>query len=390
AAAPAVEEEPAEAVREDEQLPEPSAQVVREDVDEAAAAPADENEVVDAAADVELPAGDERTEEVEPARTEDTHADSLAPELIVPEEEPQQSAPASDAGEIRTGDDQVAAEGPQRRGEEEDAPAAAWETRPYGTLSDSALSDALAQTVEAAEAAQEQAAAQEARAAELLAAIAPGGPVEQNVNARAERVQAIQDLRAAPGQLEQLSRQAEQQRDEARRIEVRLEEKNRLGRPAVRGEERQQMETSLSRLRTAVEDTNTAIESTRRQEEESRRAAGNPAEHDRVLADWEKAGGSREAVLERTVAARQRRAENALAEAGAARNRVGQLDGAAAQLRQEMNLRDAQPYAQRIAEDAQRLQVQQQAMTAEQQRQQQQGPQMPGPDQGPSRSTPKA
>ncbi|MGW9439539.1 MobF family relaxase [Streptomyces sp. NPDC055607] len=411
-AVPAVEEEPVEAVREDEQLAEPSVQAVREDVDEPVAVPAVEEEpveavredvdepvavpaveeeAVDTAADIELPVSEKRSEEVE--RPEDTHTEQSAPELTVPEEEPQQSVPAADVEEIRTGDDQAATEGPQRRDEEDQEEAvpavSTWETRPYGTLSDSALSDALAQTVEAAEAAQEQATAQEARAAELLATVAPGGPVEQNVHERAERVQAIQDLRAAPGRLEQLSRQVEQQRDEVRHIEARLEEK-RLGRHAVRGAERQQMETSLIRLRTAVEDTSTAIESTRRQEEESRRAAGNPAEHDRVLTDWEKAGGLREAVLERTVAARQRRAENALAEAGAARNRVGQLDGAAAQLRQEMNLRDAQPYAQRIAEDAQRLQVQQQAMAAEQQRQQQQGPQMPGPDQGPSRGTPKA
>ena len=389
-----VDEAAVEPAVQDEQLPEPSVEAVREDVDEEVVEPAVEDAAVETAVDVELPADDERTEEIEAARPEDTHAESPAPELTVPEEEPQ-SVPMSDAEEIRTDDDQVTTEDPQHRDEdeqEEAAPAVAtWETRPYGTLSDSALSDALAQTVEAAEAAQEQAAAQEARAAELLAAIAPGGPVEQNVNERAERVQAIQDLRAAAGRLEQLSRQAEQQRDEMRGIEARLEEKNRLGRPAVRGDERQQMETSLSRLRTAAEDTNTAIDATRRQEEDSRRAAGNPAEHDRVLADWEKAGGSREAVLERTTAARQRRAENALAEAGEARNRVGQLDGAAAQLRQEMNLRDAQPYAQRVAEDAQRIQVQQQAMAAEQQRQQQQqGPQMPGPDQGPSRGTPKA
>ncbi|MEU6618580.1 MobF family relaxase [Streptomyces parvus] len=390
---PAAVKEPVEVAREDEQLAEASAEA-REDVDEAVVEPAVENVVAELAADVELPAGDEPTEEAERARTGDTHAEPPAPELTVPEEEPQQSAASSDAEETRTDDDQAATEDTQRRDEEtreEAAPTAAtWETRPYGTLPDSALSDALAQTVEAAEAAQEQAAAQAARAAELLAAIAPGGTVEQNVNERAERVQAIQDLRAAPGRLEQLSRQAEQQRDEIRRIEARLEEK-KLGRNAVRGAERQQMETSLSRMRTAAEGTNTAIESVRRQAEDSRRTAGNPAEHDRVLTDWEKAGGSREAVLERTAAARQRRAENALAEAGTARNRVGQLDGAAAQLRQEMNLRDAQPYAQRIAEDAQRLQMQQQAMAAEQQRQQQQqGPQMPGPDQGPSRGTPKA
>ncbi|MYS32931.1 conjugative relaxase-like TrwC/TraI family protein [Streptomyces sp. KhCrAH-43] len=382
-----IQADAATAAADDEQLPEPSIQAVREDIDEEAAAAADETEAVGTAADVELPASEERHEEVE--RHEESHAEQPAPELTVPDEEPQRSVPAVDAEEIPTDVDQVATENLRSRDErdqEEVVPAAAtWETRPYGTLSDTALSAALAQTVEAAEAAQEQAAAQEARAAELLAAVAPGGAAEQSVHERAERVQAIQDLRAVPGRMEQLNRQAEQQRDEVRRIEARLEEKNRLGRPAVRGDERQQMETSLSRLRTAVEDTSTAIESTRRQEAESRRVAGNPAEHDRVLADWEKAGGSREAVLERTVAARQRRAENVLAEAGAARDRVGQLDSAAAKLRQEMNLRDAQPYGQRIAEDAQRLQVQQQALEVEQQ----QGPQMPGPDQGPSRGTPK-
>ncbi|MFJ8388547.1 MobF family relaxase [Streptomyces sp. NPDC094438] len=379
----------AEADRTDEQLPENAVEPDRDVADDVVAPePAVADELIEPTADIELPAADERTE--------DPQAQPPAPELTVPDDEPQQSAALEDeAEETRVDDDRAAAEDTQRRDEEEQeeaAPAAAtWEARPYGALADSALADALAQTVEAAEAAQEQAAAQEARAAELLAAIAPGGPVEQNVNERAERVQAIQDLRAAPGRLEELGRQAEQQRDQIRGIEARLEEKNRLGRPAVRGDERQQMETDLTRLRAAAENTDTEIESTRRHEEDSRRAAGNPAEHDRVLSDWERAGGSREAVLEHTAAARQRRAENALAEAGTARNRVGQLDGAAAQIRQEMNARDAQPYAQRIAEDAQRIQAQQQAVAAEQQRQQQQqGPQMPGPEQGPSRSGPKA
>ncbi|MFH8642082.1 MobF family relaxase [Streptomyces goshikiensis] len=396
--AQAVDDASAEVDGEDEQLSEPAAETEAPEAEEAVVEPAVEDELAESAADVAPPTVDEPAEEAEPVRAEDAQGEDVqaeppAPDLTVAEEEPQQFAPAPEAEMIRT-DDQAATEEPQRKdeeGREEAAPAVAtWETRPYGNLSDSDLSNTLAQTVEAAEAAQEQAAAQEARAAELLAAVAPGGPVEQNVNERAERVQAIQDLRAAPGRLEQLSRQAEQQREQIRGIEARLEEK-RLGRNTVRGEERQQMATNLTRLRTAATDTTAEIASVRRQEEESRRAAGSPAEHDRVLSDWEKAGGSREAVLERTAAARQRRADNALAEAGTARSRVGQLDGAAAQIRQEMNLRDAQPYTQRVAEDAQRIQVQQQAMAAEQQRQQQQqGPQMPGPDQGPSRGTPKA
>lgn len=324
---------------------------------------------------------------------EDAATAELEPQA---EEEPQRLAAMDGEEDSRTEDVPEPSEETSRpeadeQQESEQTPAS-WEMRPYGALTDSALADALAQTVEAAEAAQEQVVAQEARAAELLAAIEPGGAAERSVNERAERVQAIQELRAAPGRLEELGRQAAQQQDQIRAVEARLEERTRLGRPAVRGDERQQLEANLVRLRGAADATNTAIENTRRQQEENQRRAGHPAEHDRVLADWERAGGSREAVLERTIAARQRRADNALAEAGAARDRVGQLDGAAAQIRQEMNARDAQPYAQRIAEEAQRIQATQQQVLAEQQRQQQQqqGPQMPGPEQGPSRSGPKA
>ncbi|MFD8387473.1 MobF family relaxase [Streptomyces sp. NPDC059679] len=383
-----VDQEPEQAVqdaaateREEQQFPEPAVEPELGNVDEALPEPA---------ADVRPPAVDDQAADSESAPS----AEPSAPELVVLEEEPQQITPAEAEADSRT-DGRTGTEGAPRTDadeQEETARAASsWETRPYGPLSDSALADALAQTVEAAEAAQEQAVAQEARAAELLAAIAPGGPVEQSVNERAERVQAIQELRAAPGRLEELGRQAEQQWNQIRGIEARLEEKTKLGRPAVRGDERQQMETTLVRLRAAAEETNTEVENTRRRRGENQQRAGNPTEHDRVLADWQKAGGSRETVLEWTVAARQRRAENALTEAGTARERVGQLDSAAAQIRQEMNARDAQPYTQRIAEDAQRIQAQQQAQAEQQrQQQQQQGPQMPGPEQGPNRSGPKA
>jgi conjugative relaxase-like TrwC/TraI family protein len=319
--------------------------------------------------------------------------DQAAEPEAEPVAEPPAPALATHEGDNRTDDDPAITEDGARSDsdETEEAEPAAWEARPYGGLTDTALADALAQAVEAAEAAQAQAVAQERRAAELLAAIASGGAVEQNVDERAERVQAIHELRAAPGRLEELGRQWEQGLAQARAIADRLEETNRMGRPVVRGDDRQQMEAALVRLRDQVEETNTQIANTLHRQEENQQRAGNPAEHDRVLADWERAGGSREAVLERTVAARQRRAGNTLADAGAARARVGQLDGAAAQIRQEMNTRDVQPYAQRVAEEAQRIQAQQQAQAEQQrQQQQQQGPQVPGPDQGPSRSGPKA
>ncbi|MFJ5645873.1 MobF family relaxase [Streptomyces sp. NPDC093223] len=338
----------------------------------------------EAAAIDDEPAEEQRPEAVEPDQgtadetlpEQDTDVQPVAVDdrTTEPEVEPAAEAPA-----------------PQYAEPDEEPPAESWETRPYGGLTATALADALAQTVEAAEAAQEQAVAQEQRAAELLAAIAPGGSVEQSVNERAGRVQAIQELRAAPGRLEELGRRADRELAQERAIQGRLAETNRLGRPVVRGDDRQQLEADLGRLREQMATTNGEIDSVESRQEENRRRAGNPAEHDRVLSDWEKAGGSREAVLERTAAARQRRANNALTDAGAARERVGQLDGAAAKIRQEMNTRDAQPYAQRVAEEAQRLHAQQQAQAEQQrQQQQQQGPQTPGPDQGPSRSGPKA
>ncbi|MFE2529791.1 MobF family relaxase [Streptomyces sp. NPDC059382] len=337
--------------------------------------------------------------EVAGAEQHDMEAGSeLVPEASAPEaavniaEEavPEEVRPASDpVAEQDSGDivmsPPVSKEADRTPAREAEDAMPSWDERTYGSHTDTELADALAYNVEAANLAQEHAAAQEARAAELLASIAPGGAVERSVDERAERVRAIQELRAAPARLEDLGRQAETQQERIQGGESRLEEKTRLGRPVVRGDERDLLEADLARLRTEAAETRREIEDLRRQQEDSTRLAGNPGEHDRVLADWERAGGTRDEVLARALAGRQRRADGALVEAGAAQGRVAELDGAAAEIRREFNTRDGQPYSQRVAEEAQRIQAQQ----AAQLEQQQQGPQAPGPEQSEGRNGPK-
>ncbi|MFE3505943.1 MobF family relaxase [Kitasatospora sp. NPDC059160] len=244
-----------------------------------------------------------------------------------------------------------------------------WQDLPYAMLSDAELTVALAYAAEAAEAAHDQAAAQDARVAELAAALAPGGDVEQRIAARAERVEAIQEMRATAVLVTELTAGVEYDRNLTVDIEARLTETNRFGRPTVRGPEREQMERQLLDLRTSVDRRNLELAAARQRLQDSAQRAGDPAEHDERLAAWERAGGSRDAVLERTSTSRARGLQAARAEATAARDRVTELDASAATIRQEMQRRDAQPYDQRLSEEARRIQAAQR--TVEQQRQQQ-------------------
>ena len=254
--------------------------------------------------------------------------------------------------------------------------------RPYADVPDAELSSTLAYYVEAADAAQEHAAAQEAKAEELRAALEPGGAVERSVAERAARVEAIRELRAAAVELPAMEAADIRRREEALGIEARLAETTRFGRPAVRGDDRAQLESRLADLRAEQERAAEQITALRQRQAEAERRAGPEAQHDEVLASWERSGGSQEAVLERTLAARRRRAEAAGKEAVTARSEVEKLDAAAATVRQEMNLRDAQPYEQRVAEEARRIQAQQEAAR---QQSQQQSAQHPGPDEQQSR-----
>ncbi|KUF20145.1 MobF family relaxase [Streptomyces silvensis] len=256
------------------------------------------------------------------------------------------------------------------------------EPRPYADVPDAELSTTLAYYVEAADTAQEHAAAQEAKAAEMHAALEPGGAVERSVAERAARIEAIQDLRAIAVELPAAQTADIRAREEAVRIEASLAETARFGRPAVRGEDRVQLENRLAELRTERERSAERITALRQRQADAERTAGPAAQYDEALASWERSGGSREAVLERTKEARQRRADTAGREAASARGEVGKLDAAAAAVRQEMNRRDAQPYEQRVAEEARRVQAQQEAAR---QQSQQQSAQQQGPDEQQSR-----
>ncbi|MFG3229393.1 hypothetical protein ACGF07_32050, partial [Kitasatospora sp. NPDC048194] len=310
----------------------------------------------------------------EPAEVAVEVAEAVA-ELTVEEDldEPEVTTEVPQQAAVET----AAAERDTQQDQPEPADEESWQHLPYAMLSDAELSAALAYAVDAAETAQDQAAAQEARAAELAAALAPGGEIEQRVAARAERVEAIQEMRAAAVQVEELTAGIEYDQRQAAGIEARLAETGRFGRPAVRGPEREQLERQLLDLRAAAGRRDQELAAARQQLQDSTQRAGSPAEHEEVLANWQRAGGSREAVLARTTASRERGLQAARAEADAARGRVTELDTSAATIRQEMQRRDAQPYAQRLAEEARRIQAAQRA--AEQQRQQNQ--QQQGPDQ---------
>lgn len=251
--------------------------------------------------------------------------------------------------------------------------------RAYAEIPDADLAQTLAYYVEAAESAQEHASAQEAKAAELVTALEPGGAVERSVDERAARVQAIQDLRAAANRVSELDTRHDRQQRLAAAVEDQLAETGRFGRPTVRGPERAQLEERLNTLKAEAEQTREQVTAARHQQERTAQRAGNPTEHDEVLASWQRSGGSRDAVLERTRAVRQRRAESAVNQATEARAEVTQLDKAAAAVRQEQNRRDGQPYEQRIAEEARRIQAQQAAALLQQA--QQAAAQQAGPDQ---------
>ncbi|MFI8944158.1 MobF family relaxase [Streptomyces syringium] len=316
-----------------------------------------------------------RTEDEERARQLAAERDSAA------EDSEDQEAVTRDASQT----EDEAAEVPAQ----ETSGSVAWDRRPYGALPDEDLATALSRAVEAAAAAQEQVAAAEQRAAELAAAILPGGPVEQRVDQRAERVAAILGQDALTERIGALNGQIEQTEAEAAQIEARLGETTRLGRQAIRGDERRALEARLGELQGTGAQLTEQLANVSRERMLMAQVAGVMTEHEAVLEAWREAGGSREAVLERAVASRREDAHQATAEAAAARGRVSRLDSAAAAIRQELNARAAQPAAQQAAEQAARQQAAvQQQQALEQQRQQ--GAQQDGPEQGPRRSGPKA
>lgn len=247
-------------------------------------------------------------------------------------------------------------------------------------MPDADLAAALAYTAEQAAVARRQAAQAEARAEGIAASLAPGGEVEQRVAGRAGQVEAILQTRRDTVLVEHLAADVERTRQQADAVERQLAERGALGRPAVRGADREALEQRLDDLRAATRQGEQHLTSARRQLEASARSAGPPAEHDAVLAAWHESGGSPAEALARTTTARERSLDAARSEARDAHQRAAGLDGATGRIRQELSRRDAQLPAQRLAEDAQRVQAAQRAV---QQQARQDGS---GPSRGQGRS----
>ncbi|MFE3502972.1 zeta toxin family protein [Kitasatospora sp. NPDC059160] len=238
----------------------------------------------------------------------------------------------------------------------------------YRDVPDADLSAGLAYAVEQAAAARRQVVTAQARVDEITASLAPGGAVQQSVAVRADQVDAILQSRTDAVLVEHLADDADRTRRQADAVEQRLEERGLLGRPAVRGDERQALEQQLSDLRAAGQDAELRLAAAREQLEASSRLAGPASEHEAVLAAWHEAGGTSQEVLARTTAARERGLGAARTDAAEAGLRVSDLGTAAGLIQREMGRRDAQPPAQRLAEDAQRVQAVQR--TVQQQTQQ--------------------
>ncbi|MFJ8627458.1 NUDIX domain-containing protein [Kitasatospora sp. NPDC093550] len=256
---------------------------------------------------------------------------------------------------------------PQGRLQEQRAAPETDPLHPYGQVPDADLTATLAYTIEQADAARSQAAQAEAQVAEIAASLAPGGEVEQRVTARAKQVDTILQARRDAAQVGDLAADVERVRRQAEAVERQLAERSMLGLPVVRGADRETLEQQLDDLRVAARQGEQQLVSAREQSGSSARAASPSSEDDAVLAAWHQAGGSVTEVLARATAARERNLAAARTEAQTAHQRAVGLATAAGQIQQELGRRDAQPPAQRAAEDAQRVQsVQQQVQQAQQ------------------------
>lgn len=234
-------------------------------------------------------------------------------------------------------------------------------TRPYREVPDADLAAALAYTVDEAAAARRQAERADARAAEIAAELAPGGEVEQRAAASARRVDAILQAQNDAALVPQLAADVERGRQQVDEVEQRLAERGLFGRPVERGADRDALEQRLDDLRVTVAEREERLAFVRERLEANSVLAGPVGEHDAVLTAWHQAGGSPAEALARATAARERGMSAALSEASAAHQRAADLDSAAGRIRVEIGRREAQPPAQRAAEDAQRVQAVQRA-----------------------------
>ncbi|MFI2373158.1 MobF family relaxase [Streptomyces sp. NPDC018833] len=285
---------------------------------------------------------------------------ALAPEMLTDRKR------ARHGGDARR---ELARRVPRTREEEaarpEGSEIAAWQQRPYGRLFDGQLHEAHQRALDAAHAAGGRADALEAQAAELTAAAAPGGHIEQSVRALDAQVTAILQMRAAQEQWNEAARRAAEIAARREAVTARLDATTRLGLPVLRGAERNEMEGALARLTAQAARLNQEVTSAEQRRNQAEITAGDTRRHQQVLDDWRQSGGTLPAALGRARATAADGSAAAAAEAQSLRERSRQLRENAAAMRREAGLRAVLPDERRAAEQAERQRAPQRPRTPE-------------------------
>lgn len=162
--------------------------------------------------------------------------------------------------------------------------------RPYAHLSNTALRDAIRKAATAARAT--QAAAEKAETVADRAgqqAAAGTGPNMLALNRRhqdvAHRAEAIRDVRALSGVIAERTAGLRGVEERLRGLEQQLSATSRLGRPALRGDDRTSAESEYEELCGGYAETGRELEDLARRIRELSAAGGPEAEHDEVLAE---------------------------------------------------------------------------------------------------------
>ncbi|MFJ8628501.1 hypothetical protein ACIRD3_37460 [Kitasatospora sp. NPDC093550] len=234
------------------------------------------------------------------------------------------------------------------------AAALSWRQRPHGRLNDTELRQALQQTLLAARTAQQEAQNGDKTVEALRAAARPGGLVEQRVDALHDQVRAIAALDMAATEVRALETSHAAAVTERQGLEEALAATGRLGRPALRGTDREHAEQRLRDIGGELERTRRQLTDTATRQARYEALAGDPAARERALARWERLGGTRETVLAQAIQANDRRIRQAEAASEGFRTTSARLRPRIASLRAEQATREAMTPQERREEATER------------------------------------
>lgn len=240
-----------------------------------------------------------------------------------------------------------------------------WRQRPFGALSDSALQTAQSSALARARLADTEADHALRRAERLAADAAPGGRIDTEVADRAQRIAAIIELRQTCVALAQAQQEQSAAESDLTDAQMRLRETGRFGRPLLRGAERHAAQEQSARAESRRDDAERRAAALRENITRLTAVAGPEADREQALREWERLGGSINAVAatERTVAAGD--ATRAQITGERMRRRAEEHRQRAGGLRREIAIRATMDPEDKRAEDAERARV---AHEAQQQR----------------------